>query len=82
MADTQDSQEYHAAVLLDDLLHIAFLGPIRGTKILICLSPFLKVPVIMHDESEQARAWGQMYSSETQKESIPVITAWQLNERM
>ncbi|XWS21537.1 hypothetical protein CRYUN_Cryun30bG0062700 [Craigia yunnanensis] len=41
-----------------------------------------KVPIIMHNESEQARAWSQIYSEDTIKQSIPVIAAWQLNERM
>lgn len=41
-----------------------------------------KVPIIMHNESEQATAWSQIYSDDTKRQSIPVITAWQLNERM
>ncbi|KAJ6801225.1 uncharacterized protein M6B38_198855 [Iris pallida] len=41
-----------------------------------------KVPIIMHKESEQAMEWSQVYSEETKKQSIPVVTAWQLNERM
>ncbi|AQK56515.1 phosphoglycerate/bisphosphoglycerate mutase [Zea mays] len=41
-----------------------------------------KVPIILHNESEQAHMWSQIYSEETKKQSIPVITAWQLNERM
>ncbi|XP_050204771.1 2,3-bisphosphoglycerate-dependent phosphoglycerate mutase 1-like [Mercurialis annua] len=41
-----------------------------------------KVPVVMHDKSEQAKAWSQIYSDETMKQSVPVITAWRLNERM
>lgn len=41
-----------------------------------------KVPIIMHNESEQAKLWSQIHSEETIKQSIPVITAWQLNERM
>ncbi|KAG9451596.1 hypothetical protein H6P81_011561 [Aristolochia fimbriata] len=41
-----------------------------------------KVPIIMHNETEQAKIWSQIYSEETMKQSIPVITAWQLNERM
>ena len=36
----------------------------------------------MHNESKEAKAWNQIYSKETKKQSIPVITAWQLNERM
>ncbi|CAA0840787.1 Phosphoglycerate mutase family protein [Striga hermonthica] len=41
-----------------------------------------KVPIILHDENEQAREWSQIFSEETKKQCIPVITAWQLNERM
>lgn len=39
-----------------------------------------KVPVILHNESERAKAWSQIFSDTD--EVIPVITAWQLNERM
>lgn len=43
----------------------------------------MKVPIITHhDETEQARTWSQIYSEDTKKQSIPVIKAWQLNERM
>lgn len=41
-----------------------------------------KVPVVMHNESEQAKAWSQIFSEETKTQCIPVVTAWQLNERM
>ncbi|XP_076900614.1 2,3-bisphosphoglycerate-dependent phosphoglycerate mutase 1-like [Bidens hawaiensis] len=41
-----------------------------------------KVPIVMHDENEQAKAWSQIFSEETKKQCIPVVTAWQLNERM
>ncbi|XP_057421619.1 2,3-bisphosphoglycerate-dependent phosphoglycerate mutase 1-like [Lotus japonicus] len=41
-----------------------------------------KVPIIIHNESEQATTWTQVYSEKTTKQSIPVITSWQLNERM
>ncbi|POO04037.1 Phosphoglycerate mutase [Trema orientale] len=41
-----------------------------------------KVPIVIHNESEQARAWSQIFSEDTKKQSIPVIQAWQLNERM
>ncbi|KAE9458930.1 hypothetical protein C3L33_09168, partial [Rhododendron williamsianum] len=41
-----------------------------------------KVPIIMHNESEQAKSWSQIFSEETDKQCIPVVTAWQLNERM
>ncbi|EPS62895.1 hypothetical protein M569_11891 [Genlisea aurea] len=41
-----------------------------------------KVPIILHNETEQAREWSQVLSEDTKKLCIPVITAWQLNERM
>ncbi|KAK3011062.1 hypothetical protein RJ639_010737 [Escallonia herrerae] len=41
-----------------------------------------KVPIVMHNESEQAKTWSQIFSEETKKQCIPVVTAWQLNERM
>ncbi|KAL0557523.1 hypothetical protein IC582_006067 [Cucumis melo] len=41
-----------------------------------------KVPVIVHNETEQARVWSQIFSEETKKQSIPVIASWRLNERM
>lgn len=46
------------------------------------INPLLQVPIIMHNESEQAKLWSEIYSEETVKQSIPVVTAWQLNERM
>lgn len=36
----------------------------------------------MHKESDQAKEWSQVFSEETKRQSIPVITAWELNERM
>lgn len=41
-----------------------------------------KVPIVTHNESERATTWSQVYSERTTKQSIPVITTWQLNERM
>ncbi|XP_050159948.1 2,3-bisphosphoglycerate-dependent phosphoglycerate mutase 1-like [Malus sylvestris] len=41
-----------------------------------------KVPVIMHNESDQARAWSQIFSEDTIKQTIPVVADWRLNERM
>ncbi|KAL8472067.1 hypothetical protein ACS0TY_029334 [Phlomoides rotata] len=42
----------------------------------------MKVPTVMHHRTEQARTWSQIYSEETKKQTIPVVKAWQLNERM
>lgn len=41
-----------------------------------------KVPIIIHNENEAAKIWSQIYSDDTRNQSIPVVKAWQLNERM
>ncbi|KAI7728406.1 hypothetical protein M8C21_009490 [Ambrosia artemisiifolia] len=41
-----------------------------------------KVPIIVHNENEEAELWSQIYSDDTKNQSIPVVKAWQLNERM
>ncbi|CAI6004260.1 unnamed protein product [Closterium sp. NIES-65] len=41
-----------------------------------------KVPVILHEESQRAKDWSRIFSENTDEEIIPVITAWELNERM
>ncbi|XP_066399815.1 uncharacterized protein [Miscanthus floridulus] len=55
---------------------------IQMTAMLAMMQHRRKVPIIVHNESEQAHKWSQIYSEETKKQSIRVITAWQLNERM
>ncbi|XP_050377242.1 2,3-bisphosphoglycerate-dependent phosphoglycerate mutase 1 [Argentina anserina] len=41
-----------------------------------------KVPVMLHNESEQAKSWSQIFSEDTKLQSIPVVADWRLNERM
>ncbi len=41
-----------------------------------------KVPVILHPGEGKLEEWAQIYSSETEAQTIPVIRAWELNERM
>lgn len=40
-----------------------------------------KVPVLLHEEPK-LRDWGAIYSDDAKAECIPVIAAWELNERM
>ncbi|KAG9141893.1 hypothetical protein Leryth_009258 [Lithospermum erythrorhizon] len=40
------------------------------------------VPTFLHNETEEARMWSQICSEDTTKQTIPIIKAWQLNERM
>lgn len=41
-----------------------------------------KVPVFQHPGGGKLEEWGQIYSEATLKGTIPVYSAWQLNERM
>lgn len=41
-----------------------------------------KVPVILHPNEGKIEEWAQIYSPETEAHTIPVIRAWELNERM
>ncbi len=62
------------------LLHLSNLNSIvYGLKANL---HFLQVPVILHNESERAKAWSRIFSTDTDDQVIPVVTAWELNERM
>lgn len=41
-----------------------------------------KVPVVLHPGEGKLEEWAQVYSPKAEENTIPVITAWQLNERM
>lgn len=41
-----------------------------------------KVPYFLHPNQGKLEEWAQIYSEETKARCIPVISAWQLNERM
>ena len=41
-----------------------------------------KVPVFLHPGEGKLDDWGQIYSEESKKKTIPVYRAWELNERM
>lgn len=41
-----------------------------------------KVPVILHPGEGLLEEWAQIYSLKAQSQTIPVIRAWELNERM
>ena len=41
-----------------------------------------KIPLILHDGEGKMEAWGKIFSEKTEKECIPLIRAWELNERM
>lgn len=41
-----------------------------------------KVPVILHPGEGRIEEWGKIYSSAAASQTVPVIRAWELNERM
>lgn len=41
-----------------------------------------KVPVILHPGEGKLEEWGTIYGAEAEKHVVPVIRAWELNERM
>lgn len=41
-----------------------------------------KVPVFLHEGEGRLAEWGKIHSEKAKEATIPVISAWQLNERM
>jgi 2,3-bisphosphoglycerate-dependent phosphoglycerate mutase len=41
-----------------------------------------RVPCVLHPNQGKLEEWAQVHSKEAEKMCIPVITAWELNERM
>ncbi len=41
-----------------------------------------KVPVILHSGEGKQEEWSKIFSEHTKQQTIPVIRAWELNERM
>lgn len=63
--------------MLNKLLSYTLGAPLCATLLVL-----RQVPVIQHSESERDKVWSKVHSADTAEEVIPVITAWQLNERM
>jgi 2,3-bisphosphoglycerate-dependent phosphoglycerate mutase len=40
------------------------------------------VPLILHPEDKRLDEWGHIYNAKAQSQTVPVIRAWELNERM
>lgn len=41
-----------------------------------------KVPRVLHPKNSKLEEWAQVFSEKTEQDCIPVIVAWELNERM
>ncbi|GFQ03717.1 2 3-bisphosphoglycerate-dependent phosphoglycerate mutase [Phtheirospermum japonicum] len=67
---------------LDVIYTSALIRAQMTTMLALTQHRSMKVPIIKHHETDQAKTWSQIYGKGTENESIPVIEAWQLNERM
>lgn len=74
------SKLHHLAI---DIVFTSTLIRAQMTALLALLHhPSKKVPITLPPEEEKWREWAQIYGRDAQKNIIPVIKAWQLNERM
>lgn len=66
-----------------DMIFVSTLSRARETAT-IAMSQHRggKVPRILHPGEGKLESWAKIYNPETEKNTIPVITAWELNERM
>lgn len=76
-----------AGQMIRDLrIHIAVTTPLSRAWMtaLLALSQNQKgyVPVILHPQEGKLEEWGQINSEESKAQTLPVIRAWELNERM
>ncbi|KAK9037720.1 hypothetical protein V6N11_022622 [Hibiscus sabdariffa] len=67
-----------------DMIYTSLLIRAQMTAMLVMTEHrHKKVPIIQRNKSDREKEyWSQVSSEETIRQSVPVITAWELNERM
>jgi 2,3-bisphosphoglycerate-dependent phosphoglycerate mutase len=66
-----------------DIIFTSTLSRARTTLILaMAQNRCGKVPLILHPGEGRMESWARIYSEEAKATTIPVIQAWELNERM
>lgn len=66
-----------------DVIFVSALIRAQMTGMLAMLSHHSKkVPRLLHPGEGKLESWAKIYSEHAEKNTIPVIAAWQLNERM
>lgn len=64
-----------------DIVYVSTLVRAMETAMLVLAGNSSgKTPAVIHDSGKMSE-WGKIYSPETEKDILPVHTAWQLNER-
>src|SRR5690349_18618214 len=73
-------------VIKDIPIHVMFSSQLMRAKQTATLAMLAhseqKVPVLLTPSDDRMQGWSHIYSEETKKQTIPMICAWQLNERM
>jgi 2,3-bisphosphoglycerate-dependent phosphoglycerate mutase len=66
-----------------DIIFVSTLIRAQMTAMLAMLEhSSKKVPCLLHPNEKKLEEWAQIYSEEARQNTIPVYSAWQLNERM
>ena len=72
--------------IMDEPIDIIFTSTLIRAQMTAMLAMTVhhsgKVPVILHPGEGKLEEWGSIYSPLSQAQTIPVIRAWELNERM
>jgi 2,3-bisphosphoglycerate-dependent phosphoglycerate mutase len=72
--------------IMDEPIDIIFTSTLIRAQMTAMLAMTVhhsrKVPVILHPGEGKLEEWGSIYSPLSQSQTIPVIRAWELNERM
>jgi len=80
-------EEAHAAGKKISQLPVdrAFTSTLIRAQMTLCLALLhhhsQKVPIFLHTEKKQ-QEWGTIYGAQSPQDMIPVVQAWELNERM
>lgn len=73
-------------MIRDIPIHVVFTTPLsRGLMTaLLAMAQHRsgRVPVVLHPEGGRLEEWGHIHGDESKQRTIPVICAWELNERM
>lgn len=66
-----------------DIIFVSALMRSHMSAVLVMLEHTSgKTPVLVHPYEGQREDWGKIYSEETKENTIPMVAAWELNERM
>lgn len=67
---------------IDVIFTSALIRGIMTAMLVMTVHDSKKVPVLLHSGEGKLEEWSRCYNPHVEKELIPVIRAWQLNERM